>query len=321
MKIIYVSVLLFFMALIYGCTQKMKTPTYQPTQNIKKKFQEQLDEGSTHLYSNYYFMVEKTKTDEFVKKTFYPDTKQITHYYTYSDDRLLEQNGYAKEWWDNGDMRFEGNVKDGKRIGEWKDYFKGEDYSSISKGQYVDNEKEGLWVTHNDKNILLSETTYKKGKRNGVYKKYSKEGKLVEKGIYENDKITQREVLDSESNVGEIETKIVEEMPRYKGCEKVIDKEKMKECSDNKMLVFIYSNIRYPEKARRKGVEGRAIAKFMVDQDGEIKNVNVIRGVCKEIKIEVERIVKMFPEWHPGTQRGKPVKVWFTLPVSFKLQG
>jgi len=310
-----------FVILTFGCSQKLVTPTYQPQKKVRKKFIGQMDEGSTHLYSNYYFMVEKNSKGEFVKKTFYPDTRQITHYYPYSDNKLKEQNGYAKEWWDNGDMRFEGNIKNGKRTGEWKIYNISKEYSLTVKGQYIDGEKDGIWVTHNEKNILVDETSYKNGKLNGPYKVFDKEGKLIEKGIYKNDERIEQEFLDDESKPGGAEMKIVETMPRFKGCEKILDKEKKKECSDNKMLVFIYSNIKYPAKARVNDVQGRAIAKFMVDKTGKIKNVTIKRGVCKEIKSEVERIIKMMPDWHAGTQKGEPVKVWFTLPVSFKLQG
>ena len=59
----------------------------------------------------------------------------------------------------------------------------------------------------------------------------------------------------------------------------------------------------------------------MVDKNGKIERVSIMRGICKEIKDEVERVIKMMPDWNPGIQKGKPVKVWFTLPVSFKLQG
>ena len=227
---------------------------------------------------------------------------------------MIERNGYVKEWWDNGDMRFEGEYQNDKRIGEWKEYFNSSEKSTTSKGQYKQGEKDGIWKSHDEKNILLSESTYKNGKRHGVYKIFTDEGKLLEKGFYENDKRGKYENFDGKSRPGG-EVKIVEEMPRYPGCEEILDKEKKKECSDNKMLIFIYSNIKYPAKAREYGVEGRVLAKFMVDENGKIANVNVMRGVCKEMKAEIERIIKMMPVWHAGTQKGKRVKVWFTLPV------
>lgn len=114
--------------------------------------------------------------------------------------------------------------------------------------------------------------------------------------------------------------RVVEDMPRFPGCEdQGLNKRKKKECSDEKMLEFIYGNLVYPEIAKTNGIEGRVILKFMVEKDGRVNKVQVLRdpgGGCGE---EAERIVKMMPKWRPGIQRGKPVKVWFTLPVSFKL--
>lgn len=133
----------FLLLLIFtsGCSLKTNAPEYQPNNQLKKNFINQLDEGSTHLFSNYHTMVERTKKGEYVRKQFYPDTRQITHYYTYSDIELTDKTGYAKEWWDNGDMRFEGNFTNGKRTGEWKTYNNYTDETSVSTGQYDDGEK------------------------------------------------------------------------------------------------------------------------------------------------------------------------------------
>ncbi len=317
-KICLISILAVF---IFGCSPKTNSSGGLANQSLKNKYKDQMDEGSTYVYSDYYTMLEKTKNGLFVHKQFFPDTKQITHYYTFDDQKMTKRNGYAKEWWDNGDMRFEGNYKADFPSGEWKKYDKNESSSIVSKGQYVDGEKNGIWVTHNEKNILVAETSYQKGKLHGAYKKFSNEGKLLEKGIYENDQRTHQEVLDSESELAfSDETKMVELMPMFKGCEDISDKEKMKECSDNKMLIFIYSNIKYPGVAREYGVEGRAMANFTVDKNGKIKDLEIKRGICKEIKAEVKRVIDMMPDWHAGVQKGKPVNVRFTLPVSFKLQ-
>ena len=120
--------------------------------------------------------------------------------------------------------------------------------------------------------------------------------------------------------------KVVEDMPRFPGCEgQGKSKKELKECSDAEMLKFIYSNIKYPAVARENGIEGRAILKFMVDQQGNVSKVQVLRDPGGGTGKEAERVVKMMngmgQKWVPGKQRGKPVKVWFTLPVSFKLQG
>ena len=120
--------------------------------------------------------------------------------------------------------------------------------------------------------------------------------------------------------------KVVEDMPRFPGCEgQGKSKADLKTCSEGKMLEFIYGNIKYPAVARENGIEGRVILKFMVDKDGSVSKVEVLREPGGGTGKEAERVVKLMngmgQKWIPGKQRGKPVKVWFTLPVSFKLQG
>ena len=114
--------------------------------------------------------------------------------------------------------------------------------------------------------------------------------------------------------------KVVEDMPRFPGCEqKAIGKSELKECSQKEMLEFIYSNIKYPKIAKENGIEGRVILQFVVARNGDIENVRVLRDPGAGCGKEAERVVNMMPNWIPGKQRGRPVKVQYTLPVSFKL--
>ncbi|MEM6965408.1 MAG: energy transducer TonB [Bacteroidota bacterium] len=120
--------------------------------------------------------------------------------------------------------------------------------------------------------------------------------------------------------------KVVEDMPRFPGCEeKGLGKDELKKCAEGKMLEFIYGNIKYPAVARENGIEGRAIIQFVVQKDGSVQDVKVLREPGGGTGAEAERVIKMMnnmpTKWTPGKQRGKPVKVQFTLPVSFKLQG
>ncbi|MEM9821035.1 MAG: energy transducer TonB, partial [Bacteroidota bacterium] len=125
-----------------------------------------------------------------------------------------------------------------------------------------------------------------------------------------------------EPEVEEIFT-VVEEMPRFPGCE---DKPKAerKACADKKMLQFIYKNIKYPPIARENGVEGAVVIRFVVDKDGKVKEPLIVKDIGAGCGNEALRVVKMMnnmPQgWVPGKQRGKPVKVYFNLPVRFRLE-
>jgi protein TonB len=116
----------------------------------------------------------------------------------------------------------------------------------------------------------------------------------------------------------------VEAMPTFPGCEDESDEDARKTCTQEKMLQFIYKNIKYPVIARENGIEGKAFVEFVVDKDGSIKNVKVLRdpggGLGDEAKRVIEMMNEMGRKWQPGKQRGNPVKVAYTLPVNFKLQ-
>ncbi len=113
--------------------------------------------------------------------------------------------------------------------------------------------------------------------------------------------------------------KIVEEMPRFAGCEDIKGKEEREKCSQEKLLNFIYSNIKYPEIARETQVEGVVVVQFVVEPDGSISNVKVVRDIGAGCGEEAMRVVKMMPKWIPGKQRAKNVRVLFNLPIRFKL--
>ncbi len=89
----------------------------------------------------------------------------------------------------------------------------------------------------------------------------------------------------------------------------------------DKLFKYLSANIKYPEDARRVGIEGKVHVQFVVNKNGEIKDVKILHGVNKWLDEEALRVVKGMPKWEPGKQHGKPVSVYYTLPISFKLKG
>ena len=112
---------------------------------------------------------------------------------------------------------------------------------------------------------------------------------------------------------------MIDEMPHMASCQNE-DKEAQSQCSDKTMLMAIYKNIKYPAFAREVGIEGSAIIRFYIDKDGSMKDITVMRGLCDEIKAECERIMPFIPQWNPGLQKGEAVKVYFNLPIRFRLE-
>ena len=114
------------------------------------------------------------------------------------------------------------------------------------------------------------------------------------------------EVVDEEVVEQEI-FKIVEEMPSFPG-------------GEGKLMEYVSKNIKYPQIARETGIQGRVFVNFVVEPDGSVSNVTVLRGIGGGCDEEAMRVVKNMPKWKPGKQRGKAVRVQYMLPVNFRLQ-
>ena len=100
---------------------------------------------------------------------------------------------------------------------------------------------------------------------------------------------------------------VVEEMPSFPGGQAAL-------------MSFLSSNIKYPVVAQENGVQGRVIVGFVVERDGSITDVKVMRSVDPSLDREAQRVVRAMPRWKPGKQNGSAVRVKYTVPVVFRLQ-
>ena len=100
---------------------------------------------------------------------------------------------------------------------------------------------------------------------------------------------------------------VVEEMPKFPG-------------GDAELLKFIAKSIKYPVIAQENGIQGRVICAFVVNRDGSVVDAEVLRGVDPSLDKEALRVIGTMPKWTPGKQRGKPVRVKYTVPITFRLQ-
>lgn len=124
---------------------------------------------------------------------------------------------------------------------------------------------------------------------------------------------------NSQSNV----FRIVEQMPRFPGCEGNNNKREKQQCSTNKLLKFISSKLVYPTTARINKTEGLVVVKFVVTKKGDVEKIKILRDIghgCGEAAVHViESMNNMPKKWIPGRQRGEKVNVYFTLPIKFRL--
>jgi protein TonB len=117
------------------------------------------------------------------------------------------------------------------------------------------------------------------------------------------------EYIPIEEEVEEEEAQIftvVESMPGFPG-------------GEASRIKYLNENIKYPQMARESGIQGRVFVTFVVEKDGSVTDVRVLRGIGGGCDEEAVRVIKNMPKWNPGKQRGKPVRVQFNMPILFKL--
>ena len=102
--------------------------------------------------------------------------------------------------------------------------------------------------------------------------------------------------------------KSVEQPPQFPG-------------GDAALMKYLSSHIQYPTMAQENNIQGKVVLQFVVEKDGHVGEVKVVRSVDKDLDREAVRVCKSLPKFTPGRQNGQAVRVWYTLPVNFKLQG
>lgn len=212
---------------------------------------------------------------------------------------VIDQLNYPEKAVDKkiqGDVTFEFDVKDGKVTN-----------AKIIKGLGYGIDDELLRVLN-----VSPEWDDSFGKYHGKYtmKFYLREeGKAIVKGInWDGDKKETADCyIDSAKQIDKNEVyQIVDKMPEFPGGEKAL-------------LNFISENIVYPQSAKDKNISGRVFVTFVVEKDGSVSDVKLLRGIGKECDEEAMRVVKAMPKWKPGMNEGKPVRVSYALPIHFRL--
>ena len=124
---------------------------------------------------------------------------------------------------------------------------------------------------------------------------------IIEEYVYEAPEIDEEDIQEEEIFLS------VEENPEFPG-------------GPAKLLEYVQKNLKYPMMARESDIQGRVFVNFVVEKDGSISNVKVLRGIGGGCDEEAVRVVQSLPKFKPGKQRGNPVRVSYTLPIVFKLQ-
>ncbi len=143
-------------------------------------------------------------------------------------------------------------------------------------------------------NFFITET-----ERRGDTSTYTIEPFTLSESLFET-------LLDVATSKEDTVYQTVDEMPQFPGGEQA-------------MFDFISQNVKYPQEAREKGIAGRVFVNFIIEKDGSVSNVKVLRGIGGGCDEESVRVISALPKWKPGKQNGKPVRVSFIIPIIFKL--
>ncbi len=146
----------------------------------------------------------------------------------------------------------------------------------------------------------------------------------VEETVIESTETDQDEIIIEEIEVEDefddidVPFAVIEDVPIFPGCESVA-KSQRRDCFQEQMNKHIRRNFRYPEIAQEMGIQGRVYVNFIIAKDGSITNIRM-RGPDKNLENEAARIIGRLPKMTPGKQRGRAVRVPFSIPITFRLQ-
>ena len=301
------------LTLFYSCTPRPYYSSGFPKGHFDSRYEDLLDEGDQILESTYQYVKVKTKDNKYIKRIYFPETKQIISEVTYRSAKFRQRHGLSRTWSDNGVPNSATPYVKGKKSGIEKEYFK--DGSFVENGRYENGQEVGIWRSYDSQKRILSKINYNDGIRDGNFIEYDTLGQITNKGVYRADTIFEQ--TNPPKKISRI-------MPYLKSCHNVTPQRKrLDPCTEKKLLHAIFKEIQYPTKSREYGVQGRAIVSFVIGIDGKMHDFEVIRGIDASITAELKRLFGNLAtklDWEPGTEDGVKVPIQYVMPVKFQLE-
>lgn len=212
----------------------------------------------------------------------------------------------TKEYFITKEIRLKGGYIDDSfsaKEGPFVFYYKGG--QKKSEGVYHENIHQGEWTYWYESGMLDGKGLYVKGEESGVWKWYFENGQQSSEETYTAGEVTQLQFWDSTGEQNHT-THAVLIMPEFKGGEEA-------------MMTYLARTLKYPATAREDNIEGQVVLEFIVNPDGQITKIEVIKSVCTALDNEAVRVVGLMKPWNPGRQHNRPVSFRYTLPVIFRL--
>ena len=312
---------LFSIILLFLC------PLFAHSQDVEKQYFDDIWKPCNQRKAAYY-RIANPRDSLYEVKYYDMDDKLIVSGFVSIVGPDVTQNREGLITYYNADGRKtqEGFYSKGVQTGVWKTWFNGSDtvqdirtYETGGTVQEVCYERET--------GLISDEFTYVNGTYMTKYKKYNKGILTHEKTgdnryirYYSDGSINREEKYGQNGNVY---TRCY--TPDGKPCT-CADKYCLYDSADKmpspdfNLQDYLAQNLHYPERARLKNKEGRVLVQFYVLENGSIEEATIVKGVSKDIDEEALRVITTMPRWKPGTRNGKPVKVYYTQPLMFKLE-
>lgn len=274
-------------------------------EEYRRKYNITLDSAEKVIRHGYYYVVSTVPNSAYRVRVFHPDEKLMTEEKHYSTPALTLLHGEYKSWWDDGAIREQGFYQYGRKHGIWLEKEAGQG-KSVS-GEYLNHRKEGIWTQLDTNGMVESVHNYLDGKLHGKFMLYDASGEKINEGLYRNDTL-----------IAELFKQPALRKPYLKSCnhEMIPD---VHACTDVALPQFFYSELRYPQDAKKYAIEGTAVVQWDVAHDGSIQNIRVPQSLSTEIKNELIRVVKEMPGWVAADKSGRPSRYTVTVPVNFSL--
>lgn len=209
----------------------------------------------------------------------------------------------ANDYYKNGNIQMTGtyaNKKGTLREGFFKYFF--ENGNVKSEGNYLKNEQNGKWKNYLENGTLDSEGEYVKGKKNGEWIWYSESGKICAKENYIKNKRSNYKFFDEEGK--EVDISSAEYLASFQ------------EGDSNNFTNWVLKNIKYPIEA--KGTHGTVVIEFYVNTLGKVENIKITKSVNQFLDAEAIKVINSSPTWNPAKDHNKYVKLFYSIPITFK---
>lgn len=198
----------------------------------------------------------------------------------YTDSSISIENGNFSYFYENGNLE--------------------------SRGQYINGKHEKEWTYWWSNGDINKSGFYKEDKKTGIWKWYKDNGQICSKELLKSDSLVSATFYDESGKVISINKIPVEVMPEFPG-------------GTSKMYKYLSKKLKYPKQMRRQGIQGIVKLTFIITNQGQVEGVRVLESVHPKIDQEAIRVINKMPDWSPGKQHNREVRVQFNLPIRFKL--